>query len=258
MNQLSQSFYEYFDILQADSDSLREQAYRLRYQVLCMEKKLPGFELNPEGLESDKYDPCSVQSVLRHRATGEIIGTVRLILHDPGDSRHQFPLEINTGRYFDNKLIDPNTLPRKDTAEISRLLLSRKFRSRSGESHHPHGGLGADKFHTPELRRTPQPFLGLVAAIIRMTSMNSITHWYAGMEPALNTSLKRFGLHLMPIGPVCNYHGMRQPYLGIVDEVLTSAYFKDRSVWEFLTEEGTLWAPPKHALAKAAQLHAGN
>jgi hypothetical protein len=43
-----------------------------------------------------------------------------------------------------------------------------------------------------------------------------------------------------------------------VDDVLTSAYFKDRSVWEFLTEEGTLWAPPKHALAKAAQLHAGN
>jgi N-acyl amino acid synthase of PEP-CTERM/exosortase system len=256
MNQLSKSFYEYFEILQADSESLREQAYRLRYEVLCLEKNLPGFDQNPENLESDKYDRFSIQSVMRYRATGEVVGTVRLILHDPDDLRYQFPLEINTGRYFDKKSVDPSTLPRKNTAEISRLLLSRKFRSRSGESHYPHGGLGADKFHAPELRRTPQPFLGLVAAIIRMTAMNSITHWYAGMEPTLNSSLKRFGLDLMPIGPVCSYHGMRQPYLGIVDDVLTSAYFKDRSVWEFLTEEGTLWAPPKDALA--AQLRAGN
>jgi N-acyl amino acid synthase of PEP-CTERM/exosortase system len=253
MNKLARIFYEHFEILSVDSGDLLGQAYRLRYQVLCLEEKIPGFESAryPDGLESDEYDGAAMHSILRHRPTGEVIGTVRLILHDP---QRPFPIERNMGTQFDPALIDVGALPRRQTAEISRLILARHFRSRRGEAKSVYGADGRHDFHIPDQRRAPQPFLGLVAAIIRMTSLQGVTHWYAGMEPSLNTSLSRYGLQLQPIGPMGNYHGLRRPYLGVVDEVLAATYFKNRAVWELLTDEGTLWAAPAGVAAASAKL----
>lgn len=246
MNELSRTFHEHFELVDANGGELLEQACRLRYRILCVEEQVPDFEPDrfPDGIESDAYDGNAVHTLLRYRPSGEFIGTVRLVMCDPQDPTRPFPIETFAGAHFDPRLIDPAKLPRRHTAEISRLVLMKQFRSRRGESHYIYGGISRDQAFVPNRRRSAQPFLGLIAAVIRMTSLNSITHWYAGMEPSLNVNLARFGLQLNPIGPLLDYHGPRRPHLGVVDEVLASTYRKDRHVWELLTEDGTLWPAP--------------
>lgn len=196
MNELSRTFHEHFEIVDANGGPLLEQACRLRYQILCVEEQVPGFEADrfPEGVESDACDRNAAHSLLRYRPSGEFIGTVRLVMCDPDDPARPFPIERCAGAQFDRRLIDPAKLPRRHTAEISRLVLMKQFRSRQGESRYIYGGVSRDEAFVPNRRRSAQPFLGLIAAVIRMTALNSITHWYAGMEPSLNVSLARFGL----------------------------------------------------------------
>ena len=42
MNDIYTAFNEFFELVMADSEELLREVYRLRYQVLCIEKRLPG------------------------------------------------------------------------------------------------------------------------------------------------------------------------------------------------------------------------
>ena len=69
MNDVVAAFHEYFEIIDANSPELLREVFRLRYQVLCVEQRAPGFEPSnyPDGLESDQYDRHSSHILLRHR-----------------------------------------------------------------------------------------------------------------------------------------------------------------------------------------------
>lgn len=43
-NDMLSAFDEYFEAITADTPELLEQAFRLRYVVLCTEARFPGFE----------------------------------------------------------------------------------------------------------------------------------------------------------------------------------------------------------------------
>ena len=69
-----------FEIIRADTPELRDLAYLLRYQVYAHEH---GFEKPEDHLkerEKDDYDERSLHILLRHRRSGIVVGTARLVL----------------------------------------------------------------------------------------------------------------------------------------------------------------------------------
>lgn len=246
MNLLTKNFNEHFEVISADTEELLQQAYRIRYQVLCVEERVPDFEAEkfPREIETDDYDRRAVQSLLRYRPSGEYIGTVRLILSEPSCPEQSFPIEEFAGPHFDPALVQATRLPRAHTAEISRLVIKRAFRSRQEEAAYPYFSPTSVKRFPKDRRIVHHPFLGLLVAIMRMSARHGVTHWYAGMEPALHKRLARLGLKLTPLGPLVEYHGVRQPYIGEVGRLMDSIYFKHRDIWELLTEAGTIWPAP--------------
>jgi N-acyl amino acid synthase of PEP-CTERM/exosortase system len=115
-------YRQHFEVVRADTPSLLDDAYRLRYQVYCVENRYedPGQQAN--GRERDVYDDRSVHSLLIHRRSGVAAGTMRVIL--PGTVTQDLPLPINT--VTDSGLQQLlRQLPPSHTAEISRFAVSK-------------------------------------------------------------------------------------------------------------------------------------
>jgi N-acyl amino acid synthase of PEP-CTERM/exosortase system len=248
MNSLIAAFEKFFEIVPASTIQLQNQFFRLRHQVYSQELQLPGFEpwRFPNGYEIDKYDKRSVYSLLRHRESKDIVGGVRLVLCDPEDISQPFPIEEHMGHCFDARMIDPAQLPRRVTAEVSRLIVAKRFRNRGKEALYAHGMDDSNADNKPHgQRQFPHPVLGLLVALVRMSAKFGITHWYAVMEPTLNRLLQRFNADLKPIGPAVDYYGIRQPCFDTVDDMLARAFQKNRDIWDLVTDEGKIWPVPQ-------------
>src|SRR5665213_2811296 len=97
---------------------LRE-VFRLRHQVYCVER---GFEAVSGNEETDEFDPQSRHVLLRHASDGEVVGTVRLVAHNPADLNASFPMQ----RVCEASLL--RQLPLRRTGEISRFAISKQRR----------------------------------------------------------------------------------------------------------------------------------
>lgn len=249
MSDLASAFEKYFEIVPASSPELQQEFFHLRYQVYSEEMQLPDFEpwRFPDSCETDEYDQLnrSVSCLLRHRRTGSVVGGVRLVFCDPSDLSKPFPIETHAGHYFDPTLFDLAQLPRRTTAEISRLMLAKRFRSRGREILYPHGmDNSSSQKKSDDRREFPHPILGLLVALVQLSSYYGITHWYAAMEPVLNHRLRRFAANLKPIGPPVDYYGIRQPHLDTVSQVLTRIFRQHHDIWDLVTDHGKAWSPP--------------
>ena len=243
MTHLYESFQQDFEIVTADTDELREHVFRLRYQVLCVEKRLPGFDPNhyPNQLEKDNYDSHSAHILLHHRSSNEFIGTARLILADTMQPQKKFPIELHGE--LDPALCDIQALPRQRIAEISRFLITEQFdrrkgnhRKRTGSNHNI---IDREKDQRDGDRRSGSNIaLALVAGVMRMSARHGILDWFSVMDPILNRLLSFYGLGFDPIGPLVNYHGIRRSYHARIDDVMTKIHNQYREVWEFVTEHG--------------------
>ena len=176
MSDIEAAFKEYFEIVTFDMQDqelpeeqrkeLLKVAYKLRFQVLCVQNNIPGFDKTdyPDKLEYDKYDEHSIHILLRHRLTNNYIGTARLIRPaDPLNSEDRLPTELHTN-FCPEKFV-LNSLSRPYTAEISRFTITRDFFKRKGENGMlPTAADFANK--ASERRRFPHPMLGLVVGII--------------------------------------------------------------------------------------------
>lgn len=116
-------YNNYFACLPADTAELLAAAFRLRFQVYCIENRFEDPADNPGGLETDAFDIHSVHSVLIHRKSGATAGTVRMIL--PGE--RNLPIH-NICDHPD--LRDTRLVPYDTTVEISRFAVSKEFRRR--------------------------------------------------------------------------------------------------------------------------------
>src|SRR6516164_6190321 len=86
-------YERHFDVIRAANPQLVREAYRLRYQVYCVENPFEDPEQHISACESDDEDDRSIHTLLLHRRTGEIAGTTRVILPNQRRSR---PLPIAT------------------------------------------------------------------------------------------------------------------------------------------------------------------
>ena len=82
---LIDAYNRYFEVMLVDDrPDLINEVYRLRYHIYCIEHPFEDPAQFPDQLERDRYDDRSLHSLLIHRPSGVIAGTVRLILPEPG------------------------------------------------------------------------------------------------------------------------------------------------------------------------------
>jgi N-acyl amino acid synthase of PEP-CTERM/exosortase system len=229
----------YFEVVPATTPELLNEAHRLRYQVYCVENSFEESKANPDGLETDEFDGRSCQSLLVHRATGAVAGTVRLILPDERGSISLPALTVSEALRNHAK----KAMPKHTTAEISRFSISKSFRRRIEDGRWPavyEGPAGGED----NRRILPHMTLGLMQAIVSMSIENGITHWSAAVETPLLRLLKRLGIHFHSVGPLVEYHGLRQPVYNSLAELLDGIYIERPDVWDVITKKGKLRAAP--------------
>lgn len=258
MSETYDTFKRAFNLIEADTPELRKTVYQLRYLVFCLQLKLPGFiaENYPDKLEKDKYDEHSCHTLIQFIPTGKFIGTVRLILPDPSNSDNLFPVEQYT--QIDPSLFNLDGPSRKHTAEISRFLVApdfdrrKKDRRKSEEQNQSSSSIvtpqPAANCHSGNDRRQGERrksdrrclsiYMVLMAAVVRMSAANNIKYWLSAMDPALNRLVGFSGMRIDPIGPIVNYHGLRQPHFGEINDVLKRLYKRNHGAWEVITDRG--------------------
>jgi N-acyl amino acid synthase of PEP-CTERM/exosortase system len=234
-------YARWFDVVPADTPERLEEAYRLRYQVYCVENSFESAEQAQGGLEIDAYDKHSVHSLLVHRPTGMVAGTVRLILPNGSGRIDALPVsEVCT----DPALRDPARFPPERTAEISRFAVSKAFRRRITDGTYPDMHLvdGAPVDRAQERRvLTPNITLGLMKAIAEMSIRNGITHLCAMMEPALLRLTSRLGIRFAPLGKLVEYHGTRQPCFAELADLGFALMKYSPDAHELVSDQGRYW-----------------
>jgi N-acyl amino acid synthase of PEP-CTERM/exosortase system len=204
----------YFTVLPADTAELLDAAYRLRYEVYCVEHHFLDGTAHPDGREIDSRDGHSVHAVLVYRRTGEVMGCVRLVLPQSNEGMSALPVRsLLTGEPA--SILD--SCDPLHTAEISRYAVSKRLRRRPGEELYP----DVMSFSDSDARRLmPHVSVGLIRAVARLAADRGITKVCAVIAPALARLLERFGLVFEPLGPAIDYHGLRQPCLANIETLL--------------------------------------
>ena len=231
-------YRQYFDtIIVGDSDcELRDEVFRLRYQVYCVENPFEDADDNPDGLEQDAFDARGVHCLLLHKRSRAWAGAVRLILPNGDDLAHSFALQdVCT----DPLISDPKRFPVLQMAEVSRFCISKEFRKRQGDWLYPESNDPEDR--ADERRVVPNMNLGLIEGLVQMSLDHGVLYWCAVMERPLLRLLARLGIHFEHIGPLVDYHGRRQPCVIKLDTMLRQVREERPDVWEILTDGGRHW-----------------
>ena len=228
---ISDIFGQYFRVVAADSAALRRIAYRLRYDVYCVENAFLAAADYADGLETDDYDDRSLHALLQHVPSGGFVGTVRLIMPAGGERGLTLPFAALCA---DPRLRAGAILPPASTAEISRFAISKSFRRRAQDGSYP------DQYATPgpgdSMRRLGHGLsLGLIVAVTQMGLAHGVTHVCAVLDPVLLRLLHRLGIELIPIGPPVEHHGMRQPCYADGAEILAQLRIAKPEYWDLVT-----------------------
>ena len=211
----------YFTFTQLMRDKLESALFkdflRLRYDVYCLECHYLDAREYDEGLETDDFDVRSFH-VGAHNFEGLLVGTVRLVFASESEA---FPFEEHCAVFDDFEFP-----PRRECAEVSRLVVRKSFRRRPGDSlqgiskeFQEKGRLETitpEKEHKPGQHRrsgSPQILLGMYREMYRYSRQNGIRFWFAAMEKGLARSLGKMGFHFMPAGPEGDYYGPVAAYV---------------------------------------------
>jgi len=239
-------FREYFDVAPATTQKLKEEVFRLRYQVYCSETRFENPADFPDQLERDKYDHRSEHSLLRHKRTGIDAGTVRLVRPEP-EVLSSLPLHDVTDHPF---FRDETRFPASTVAEVSRFAISRSFRRRLDEYPSPSAAgrfnSTRERFYREQEKKVlPHITLGLFIAMVKMSHEMGVKTWFCVMEKALVRLLARYSLYFEPIGPTIEYHGKRQPCYADIDKFLARVKAEKPDIWRLITANGAYWPTEK-------------
>jgi N-acyl amino acid synthase of PEP-CTERM/exosortase system len=205
------AYYDrYFAVTRADTAELLDLAYRLRYQVYCVENRFEDPAQHLDGRELDDDDDRSVHTLLVDRTNGATVGTARIILPLREGALQQLPIQKILGSH-DRALLQ--SLPLHRTAEISRFAVSKEYRRRRGEERYADGGFCQPSNLQPSNERRLMPYItfGLIRGVLGICLDYGITYLAAVAEPALIRILVRLGLDFKPVGSPVEHHGIRQP-----------------------------------------------
>lgn len=209
-NAIVDYFSRYLKPQIANSDVVKEQAYKLRHQVYCEE--LAYEETNAAQLECDEFDARAIHCVVQHLSSNTLAGTLRLIPTKNGDEL--LPLDKLCAQAITHPELHPKHFLRHQVCEISRLAVPAVFRKRQTDQFagSATGAINEQTFSTHELRYFPYIAISLYLSAIAMCRKMRCFHVFVMMEPRLARSLDFVGIHFTQLGPVIDYHGKRAAY----------------------------------------------
>jgi len=200
----------------ADTPSALWEAYRLRHQVYVVER---AYEIGDNGTEWDEYDNFARHVIVRWRRTSHVVGTVRLILPKNSTSCDNFPLQ---------RVCDPGVLrmlPRATTGEISRFALAKQM---------------TQQMRSAGVETTSVLRLALMRGAIFMCVQLGLTHFIAMMEPTLLHLLRADGIYFHSLGPLVDYHGLRQFVVAALGTMTERLSMENPAAWNYITDSGAL------------------
>ncbi|MBK1708004.1 hypothetical protein CKO17_02740 [Marichromatium gracile] len=206
-------YKEYFKIIAATTDELRDRVFALRYEVYCKELGWEDAAAFPDQRETDAFDDDAVHCLLFHRRSGRDAGTVRLVRSRPEDPEPRLPLIEHYDRSLFRTEHNPLTMPKGCFGEISRLALHEQFRRRPGEQSTPEGhGTELFQWTQDDRRRFPHMALGLYLAAATIGLSEGMEGVYAMMEPRLARHLHFGGIYFEQVGEAIEFRGARAPF----------------------------------------------
>ena len=207
---ISKHFSEYLEPVVGTNETLKESSYNIRHKVYCEELSFE--EENDHQRESDEFDAYATPCLIRHKASQNLAGTVRLVR--PTEPEQLLPIEKYCLDSITHKTLSPSNFDRKDVCEISRLAVPKEFRKRQMDrfSGAALGVINENTYSEDELRCFPFIAIGLYFSAAAMVIHYDIKHTYVMMEPRLARSMSFVGIQFEQVGPVVNYHGKRAPY----------------------------------------------
>ena len=228
---LAAAYNEHFDVVRATTSAALDEAYRLRYQVYCVENPFENAAEHVDGREIDVDDDRSVHALLIHRRTGMTAGTVRVILPSEGPGLRPLPIQHVT------RSAHLNRMPLEQMGEISRFAVSKEFRCRLGEERYADIGFtGERSTYAKERRLVPYITFGLIRGVLEICLEFEVKYICAVMEPALIRLLGRIGLVFEPIGDPVQYHGLRQPCGARLADLVGRSRNERAALWQYAGE----------------------
>ena len=205
-------------LLIADTPELRDQVFRLRHQIYCIEHE---YEPGESGREFDEYDTNARHILLVHRSSGEPIGTTRVVLPSKRDGLTSLPMAQACGA----GLLEG--LPSATTGEVSRFAISKHRRL--------------------SCKAGAKVRLGLMKGLFQVSLEMGLTHWCAIMEPTLQRLLRFSAIHFKSLGGPVYFHGWRQPVYASIADAFESVRLDQPEMWHWATEGG-MRAPEREEL----------
>jgi N-acyl amino acid synthase of PEP-CTERM/exosortase system len=213
-------FLRYFCLVPADTPALKEEVYRLRYDVYCREFGYEPAENFPDKMEQDEYDKQALHVLVRHRSTGLAAGCTRLIQTAPVNPNRPLPFEKACKGKLDLAYINSLALPRHTICEASRFSVHSNFRRRHGESGSRFGDMTSLNSSFQERRTYPLISVSTALATTALTELTDRPNMFAMMEPFFPRLLHRIGYDFIKVGANISYHGNRAAYFVETDSVL--------------------------------------
>lgn len=185
-------------------------AFKLRYQVYCVERQyLPAKDF-PTGLEQDEHDDQSAHFGVFDEV-GDLVGYVRLVHARDGE----YPFKHHCENLYNDAYLPPAV----DAVEISRLMVRQDFRRFDTSSLRASTAQEMRDFLDARPTTSTQILLHLYRRMLTYSVDQGVGHWYAAMERSLARSLKSMGVGFKQVGPQTDYFGPVAPYLADLGEL---------------------------------------
>jgi len=215
---LREGFRSRFEVMPAVSETLVEEAFRVRHRVYCEEL---GFDaIRPDALERDQYDDHAIHLLLRKAGRGDPVGCARLVRTNPIDPAAPLPFEKFCAASLDRSIVDPARLTRSTVAEVSRLAVIREFRRRKGEARQP-APLSEGDFGTADHPRFPYILVSLYLGIVAIAGIHGIESLFMLTEPRLAAHFAKLGVAVRQIGSPIEHRGLHIPSMMSVSGIVS-------------------------------------
>jgi len=224
-------YSKHFEIIRADTQDLKELAYLLRFQVYVQEHGFEKAEDHPGDREKDEFDDRSMHILLRHRTSGIVVGTARMVLPHEDDLANSFPVQTVSS----HPIVQDLDVAAHAT-EFSRLAISRERLKRC------HVGSSRSNSKISQMlakQLTPYLSVGLIGGIFEIAAENGYPIVLAIMEPFMVRNLGKIGLDLPFVDSPVEYHGLRHPCaIPSLHDTCAAMKKQDRAAWEIVTNKG--------------------